>query len=96
MVLCRGRIVERGPTDSIINNPAHPYTRMLLNSIPIPDPERRWRERIIPKVITGPSRHARGCVFYDNCRFRKERCLKEEPYLVEIEHNHEVACYLYT
>lgn len=44
LVLHEGRLVEAGPADEVIRSPAHPYTRSLVDSIPWPDPDRRWLE----------------------------------------------------
>jgi ABC-type oligopeptide transport system ATPase subunit len=46
MVINRGKIVERGPVDTVMHEPSHPYTRLLLDSIPQPDPDLRWTGRI--------------------------------------------------
>ena len=42
MVISRGKIVERGKVEQVLVNPSHPYTQMLLASIPVPDPDARW------------------------------------------------------
>jgi ABC-type oligopeptide transport system ATPase subunit len=44
ITLFRGRIVEHGPVEQVLTNPSHPYTRLLLDSVPIPDPDQRWPE----------------------------------------------------
>jgi peptide/nickel transport system ATP-binding protein len=46
MVITKGRIVERGPVEEVMHTPSHPYTRMLLASVPQPDPDQRWTDRI--------------------------------------------------
>ena len=46
MVITRGRIVERGPVAQVMHTPSHPYTKMLLASVPQPDPDARWTDRI--------------------------------------------------
>jgi peptide/nickel transport system ATP-binding protein len=46
MVITKGEIVERGPVDTVMHEPSHPYTRLLLDSIPAPDPDQRWTDRI--------------------------------------------------
>ena len=45
IILFRGEIVEQGNTREVINNPQHPYTRLLIDSIPVPDPDIRWKDR---------------------------------------------------
>ncbi|TWD84756.1 peptide/nickel transport system ATP-binding protein [Kribbella amoyensis] len=46
MVITKGVIVERGPVDTVMHEPSHPYTKLLLDSIPQPDPDQRWTDRI--------------------------------------------------
>ncbi|GAA1645609.1 hypothetical protein GCM10009744_40490 [Kribbella alba] len=46
MVINKGVIVERGPVSTVMHEPSHPYTSLLLDSIPQPDPELRWKDRI--------------------------------------------------
>lgn len=46
MVITKGEIVERGPVTEVMHTPSHPYTRLLLDSIPQPDPDARWTTRI--------------------------------------------------
>jgi peptide/nickel transport system ATP-binding protein len=46
MVINQGEIVERGPVTEVMHTPSHPYTRLLLDSIPQPDPDARWTNRI--------------------------------------------------
>jgi peptide/nickel transport system ATP-binding protein len=46
MVINKGAIVERGPVSTVMHEPSHPYTRLLLDSIPQPDPDLRWEDRI--------------------------------------------------
>ena len=53
MVITKGVIVERGPVDTVMHEPSHPYTRLLLDSIPQPDPDQRWTDRIDVDEATG-------------------------------------------
>jgi peptide/nickel transport system ATP-binding protein len=46
MVITKGQIVERGPVSTVMHEPSHPYTKLLLDSIPQPDPDQRWTTRI--------------------------------------------------
>ncbi|MCU1488606.1 MAG: dppF1 [Acidimicrobiaceae bacterium] len=82
-VMYLGRVVEYGPSDVILHRPSHPYTRSLLASMPIPDPEvERRRNRIevrgeIPSIRTPPS----GCTFHPRCNYAVDRCQVSEPML---------------
>ncbi len=92
VVLYLGRVMESGRARDIYDNPRHPYTRALLSSSPLPDPERR-RERIvlkgdIPSPISPPS----GCVFRTRCPDAIDACANAVPPVEEVGKNHIVAC----
>jgi peptide/nickel transport system ATP-binding protein len=94
-IMYGGKIVEYGPSDLVYNNPRHPYTRALLNSIPRLRGEIRdltWIPGTPPDLINPPP----GCRFHPRCPHAMERCKKEEPPMVEVDRNHYVACWLYT
>lgn len=91
-VMYAGDVVEIGEVDQIINNPKHPYTKGLINSIP----SLRRKELIeiggsVPDLVTPPS----GCRFHPRCKHAESLCKKRKPQMLEIEKNHFVACYLY-
>jgi oligopeptide transport system ATP-binding protein len=92
-VMYLGRIVEIANTDRIFDNPKHPYTKALLNSVPIPDPSKRKAllvlEGDVPRPIDIPS----GCRFRNRCSFATEKCTAEFPPLVEVEQNHWIECH---
>ena len=94
-VMYAGKIVEYAELTTLFKNPKHPYTQALLESIPRLDVDTE-RLRIIrgtvPRLINPPS----GCRFHPRCEYVKEICSKQEPPLVEIGQEHEVACFLYT
>jgi oligopeptide/dipeptide ABC transporter ATP-binding protein len=93
-VMYLGRIVEIGPTQTVLSDPRHPYTRALLSVIPVPNPRRR-RERI---VLTGetpnPVDLPAGCRFHPRCPVAFGRCSENEPGLRSIGPGHEIACLL--
>ena len=91
-VMYLGRIVEVGPTLSILQQPQHPYTKALLSVVPVPNPRQR-RERIIlqgetPNPIDLPS----GCRFHPRCPIAQPRCQEIDPQLRLVPAGHEVAC----
>ncbi|MFW5918649.1 MAG: ABC transporter ATP-binding protein [Halanaeroarchaeum sp.] len=66
-VLYLGEIVERGPTADVLDSPSHPYTRMLLDSVPSLDPADRTLARPLTDVVPDPSNPPTGCPFHTRC-----------------------------
>ncbi|WP_456453750.1 ABC transporter ATP-binding protein [Thermococcus sp.] len=93
-VMYLGKLVEIGTIEQVFDNPAHPYTRMLLSSIPVPDPKARAarREKVIGE-IPSPLNPPSGCRFHTRCPYARELCRKEEPGMIEIEKGHFVRCH---
>lgn len=96
-VMYLGKIVETAETDSLFNDPLHPYTRGLLSSIPIPNPHlRSARNREIVKGdIPSPVDPPETCRFVKRCPRAFNRCWKESPSLKEVSDGHFVSCFLY-
>jgi len=92
-VLYLGKLCEVGPLNEVYEHSAHPYTRALLEAVPVPDPRHRRTEPMpageIPNAINPPS----GCHFHPRCPLAKEICSAEEPPLREIRPGHQVACH---
>jgi oligopeptide/dipeptide ABC transporter ATP-binding protein len=93
-VMYLGRIVEVGPTQAVLSNPQHPYTKSLLSVIPVPNPRLR-RKRVIlqgdpPNPINLPS----GCRFHPRCPVAFDRCPHVDPRLARVDNGHEAACLL--
>ncbi len=97
-IMYLGKIYEIGPTEKFFRNPLHPYTQMLLSSIPVVSSE---EEKLKPKgiesrgEIPSPMNPPKGCRFHTRCPFAKEKCRQEEPPFIETEQGHLVACWLY-
>ncbi|HEY6982173.1 oligopeptide/dipeptide ABC transporter ATP-binding protein [Reyranella sp.] len=90
-VMYLGRLVEQAPTDTLFGRPKHPYTRMLLDTIPDLDMTGRRRVPVageVPSPIDPPS----GCSFHPRCPFANERCTVERPQLLPVEGG-AVACH---
>jgi peptide/nickel transport system ATP-binding protein len=103
MILYLGNIVEKGPADDIVKEPLHPYTQLLINSVPVPDPKQRWKYEMSTTTPSLPEKKAPpvvetsgGCKFYDRCRKRTDLCRRNRPPMVKIEPNREVLCFLYS
>lgn len=95
-VMYLGKLVELAPAQELYQNPKHPYTQVLLTSIPLPDPEQaRTRSRIalsgeIPTPLNPPS----GCRFHTRCPYAMEKCKIAEPEFKEVAPGHFAACFL--
>ena len=91
-VMYLGRIVEEGPAREVVNNPKHPYTKALIDSIPVPDPEFAHDESAIKLTGEPPSavNPPKGCRFRPRCPFAGEEC-KVQPMLTD--ETHRVACH---
>jgi oligopeptide/dipeptide ABC transporter ATP-binding protein len=88
-----GKIVEKGLTEDVIKRPAHPYTEALLAAVPVPDPTARRTEVVIKGEVPSPISPPPGCRFNTRCPYVNDRCIKEEPELVEVGEKHQTACY---
>jgi oligopeptide transport system ATP-binding protein len=94
-VMYLGKLVEVAESNELYKNPLHPYTKALLSSIPIPDPDvTRANQRIIPEgELTSPIDPPPGCRFASRCPLKTERCAKETPELREMAPGHFAACH---
>lgn len=97
-ILYQGLVVERGKTASVIENPKHPYIQLLIDSVPVPDPQQKWNE----KLVLSAEEEMRGeinsaCRFYARCSKQEECCLvSHPPMLYKVDgSDHEVGCHLY-
>jgi peptide/nickel transport system ATP-binding protein len=99
VVLYAGRVVEQGPTDEVLEPPFHPYTRLLISSVP----EMRigWLEDTMKKremavgIARGVEITRTGCPFYNRCPMAIEgTCEKDTPPLIKLKDGHEIACHM--
>jgi peptide/nickel transport system ATP-binding protein/oligopeptide transport system ATP-binding protein len=92
-VMYLGKIVEIGDKKSIFRNPRHPYTKVLHNANPLPDPRLRNREKlVIEDDVPSPADPPSGCRFHTRCPYARELCTREEPQLTG-NSEHSVACH---
>ena len=78
-VMYAGKIVEQGSMKDIFEDPWHPYTRLLIMSIPGIKAKRRGRLETIEGAVPNPMNFPPGCRFYPRCPYAEERCMREEP-----------------
>lgn len=93
IVMYAGRIVEKGPTSEVIGNPQHPYTKGLLNSIPIISENKKKINPIMGNVID-LAEVGEGCGFYNRCEHAMSSCQKQVE-MVHLDSDRQVRCTLY-
>ncbi len=100
-VLYRGSVAELGSVEKVIRDPQHPYTRLLVSSIPLPDPDIRWggvgENQIETKAAapSAPLKEVRGCKYSNRCPYVMAECRDAAPPLYLTDDDRAVACYLY-
>lgn len=90
VILYRGRIAEMGATATIFDNPLHPYTQMLMASVPRLDT--KW-EKGAASPATKHAGQVSGCVYFDRCPLADTSCAGASPALIQAAPDHAVACY---
>jgi peptide/nickel transport system ATP-binding protein len=95
-VMYLGRLVEIGDRETIFGAPQHPYTRGLLEAVPVPDPvvERSRRRTPLTGEVPSAANPPQGCNFNTRCPFVFDRCFEEDPSLIRIGGTHLSACHL--
>jgi len=98
-IMYLGKICEVGPTEDVFLKPLHPYTKMLISSIPVVSeeeeslkPERIFAQGEIPSPVNIP----RGCRFRTRCPEGRETCSQVEPEIRKVEPGHFVSCHLFS
>lgn len=96
LMMYSGSMVEVGNVDRVIKDPRHPYTQLLVSSIPLPDPTKRWGSAVQTSAPgTGQHSVRKGCAFAPRCPYVMDICRTEAPPLFAVEDNRAAACYLY-
>lgn len=97
IVMYRGSIVEAGSVDRVIRDPKHPYTQLLIESIPQMRAARDWEQAEKDAVLLDmePARQSAGCKFADRCPAVMEKCWAEVPPLYQQDQARGVRCFLY-
>jgi oligopeptide/dipeptide ABC transporter ATP-binding protein len=92
-VMYLGRIVEEGRAEDIFSNPRHPYTRALVNAVPLPIPKRETQRALLQGDVPSPISPPPGCHFQTRCPFVMEACRQQRPPLASCgDHGHRSAC----
>jgi oligopeptide/dipeptide ABC transporter ATP-binding protein len=98
-ILYRGSVAEVGSVERVIKDPQHPYTKLLVSSIPLPDPDIRWgtttNVNATPPTSGVKTEHGHGCKFANRCPFVMTECHQKHPPLYRTHEDRAVACFLY-
>ena len=94
IVLYRGAVMEAGQIDTVIKAPQHPYTRLLIDSIPWPDLDRTWGSTEIVAAELSQMDKTNGCLFQARCPLAMQKCGSPPP-LFRISEHQAAACYLF-
>jgi peptide/nickel transport system ATP-binding protein len=92
-IMYGGKLVEVGPVGDIFHNPKHPYTRLLISSIP--SFAQKGEFRGIPGVALSLLNPPGGCLFHPRCPRAMDKCARREPQLEKVAPGHQVACLLF-
>lgn len=95
LVMYRGIVAEAGDAELVVPEPVHPYTQLLVGSIPRPDPRKPWMEEQQPSEIGRNADPDKGCKFANRCPHAMEICLEQQPPSYQVNTHRVAACYLY-
>jgi len=93
-VMYLGKMVELAESESLYNEPLHPYSQALLSAVPIPDPQFEREQFILKGDIPSPSNPPSGCTFHTRCPKAMEHCKTVVPKLQQVKPGQSVACHL--
>jgi peptide/nickel transport system ATP-binding protein len=93
-IMFRGNIIEMGGVEDVLMKPKHPYTQILKESIPEPDPTNKWKEKISITELETQEYMRKGCKFAGRCPYVMKKCIDNMPDEKIVE-NRMVRCWLY-
>jgi peptide/nickel transport system ATP-binding protein len=93
VVMYLGKMCEVGPPDVMYANPAHHYTKALIDSIPEPDPTKTVNDSALEGDLPSPIAPPSGCRFRTRCPAARDECAESEPILQQVGPDHFVACH---
>lgn len=96
LVMYAGQVVEEADVFTLFDEPKHPYTKGLMESIPHLEHDSQKKLFSIPGTVPNLHMMPKGCRFHDRCQYATEKCVTEQPPLLSIpdNHNHRVRCWL--
>jgi len=92
-VMYLGKMVELAPAPELYKHPLHPYTKILLDSVPLPDPNLKKKRTIISGDVPSPVNPPSGCAFHPRCSYADGLCSEQTPEWREHSKGHFVACH---
>ncbi len=95
IVLYRGGVAEAGRVEQVVQQPRHPYTQLLVSSIPRPDPDKLWAEEPTPAPLAAQAKAEQGCLFAARCSHTFAPCLEKAPPFFQMTQRQAATCYLY-
>ncbi len=93
-VMYLGKVVESAPSGELYKNPLHPYTRILISSVPVPDPDKQRKMAVLKGDVPSPINPPPGCSFHPRCPIAVEKCSTAAPELRDVGGGHFVSCHL--
>jgi peptide/nickel transport system ATP-binding protein len=93
VVMYLGKLCEIGPAEQVFGAPAHPYTSLLLQAIPLPDPDAKLLRSVAAGEPPSPIAPPSGCRFRTRCPLAQTRCTLEEPVMHEVREGQFAACH---
>lgn len=93
MVMYMGTVVEHATSTDVFQYRMHPYTRALLEAVPVPDPDEKKKRGLLKGEITSPIEPPQGCRFGKRCIHASDICFSTDPVLKEYRPGHFVACH---
>lgn len=95
IILYKGSVMEAGDVDAVIKNPQHPYTQLLIDSIPWPDLTQQWGQQEIDEMDGEMAEIGSGCKFAPRCPHVMPKCRQAAAPLYQVSEGTVASCYLY-
>jgi oligopeptide/dipeptide ABC transporter ATP-binding protein len=95
IVLYGGSVSEAGDVELVVQHPKHPYTQLLISSIPSPNPQHRWKGRRVAADVSAPANANGSCRFATRCPSVMSRCWELHPPVYQTDEHRVAACYLH-